>query len=107
MVTEAHQAGAGGLHGELSVRVGQQVEIVDRPASNSDWFFVRVADGGDCREGLLPSGKLRILTPSADGSQTQRSETHPTAAGGNWSSLGEVSIWNTSPAETVQLLSCP
>ncbi|XP_029461100.1 kalirin isoform X1 [Rhinatrema bivittatum] len=48
------------LSGELSIQVGQTVELLERPSDRPSWCLVRTTDRSPPQEGLVPSSALCI-----------------------------------------------
>ncbi|XP_056142955.1 triple functional domain protein [Lampris incognitus] len=53
-------AGNGGSSGELTVRRGQTVEVLERLHDRPDWCLVRTTDRSPAQEGLVPCSMLCI-----------------------------------------------
>lgn len=60
MVIHDFVAGNGGSSGELTVRRGQTVEVLERLHDKPDWCLVRTTDRCPAQEGIVPCSMLCI-----------------------------------------------
>lgn len=60
VVIHDFMAGNGGSSGELTVRRGQTVEVLERLHDKPDWCLVRTTDRSPAQEGIVPCSMLCI-----------------------------------------------
>uniref|UniRef100_A0A3Q1CSS6 Non-specific serine/threonine protein kinase n=1 Tax=Amphiprion ocellaris TaxID=80972 RepID=A0A3Q1CSS6_AMPOC len=97
--------------GELSVRCGQTVELVERPADRPGWCLVRTTDTTPQQEGLLPMSALCLshshsaadmeaLVPASTTASSSSSTTTTTSSSSNSSSTTTTSSSSSSSTAT-------